>query len=122
MIPSKVGYIALGEVLPENEATSDIISKALVGTFTSFDGVCHGTQDGSLCSGYWDKDMTFSSPFANTPHMLAAPRISSDTAPGSCVGGATDKIYNTATNITSLGFLATTHGSPVTGDCAAQSS
>lgn len=49
--------------------------------------------------------------------MFASPKQSSDTSAGSCVGGATDKIYNTVTNITNLGFLATTHGSPTTGSC-----
>lgn len=84
-LPSKVGYLALGEVLPANEATSTIITKALTGTFFSYDGVCHGTQSGSLCTGYWDKSMTFGSSFAATPHMFASPKISSDTSAGSCV-------------------------------------
>lgn len=117
ILPSKVGYLALGEVIPANEATSVIITKALTGTFTSYDGVCHGTRSGSLCIGYWDESISFSSPFTSTPHMFASPKQSSDTSAGSCVGGATDKIYNTATNITNLGFLATTHGSPTTGSC-----
>lgn len=86
ILPSKVGYLALGEVVPANEATSIIITKALTGTFTSYDGVCHGTQSGSLCTGYWDKSITFSSSFTSAPQMFASPKISSDTAAGSCVG------------------------------------
>ncbi len=73
LLPATVGYIALGEVLPENEATSDIISKALVGTFDGSTGQCHGAFSGGLCMGAWDKSITFDSAFENTPHMFVAP-------------------------------------------------
>lgn len=75
--PASVGYIALGEVLPENEATSEIISKVRVGIFTSSEGYCHGSYSGGLCVGYWDKSIIFDTPFTNTPQMFVAPKDNS---------------------------------------------
>lgn len=46
LLPTTAGYIAVGEVLPENESTSTIINHVLSGTANSSLGTCRGTYSG----------------------------------------------------------------------------
>ena len=65
--------MAIGEVLPADEATSSIITQAFSGIANSSQGTCRGTFSGGLCNGYWDKNITFDSPFSAIPQMFVSP-------------------------------------------------
>lgn len=81
---------------------------------------CDGTIDGDgVCDQVYYRDITFDTPFDNTPHVVVGfEHPSYGTA---CAGGAADGTYVKATNITTTGFRLYSAASPIgTSSCASE--
>ena len=77
--------------------------------------LCSGSNIGGLCTGTWSSTSTFATPLSTIPKLISGPENVSNQ--GGCVGGATDTVTVSSSQVSATGFRLTAAGSPAGNGC-----